>query len=123
MGHPKWADSLAKLLNFIITPMDGTPIDAQDPLLRLHSVNVFVHDQERSIRFYLDQLGFHVAFDTRLQSGERWVAVAPPDGSAILSLVAPEPHSKQYPLIGRSTQIVFITEDVTAKFREWDVPR
>jgi serine phosphatase RsbU (regulator of sigma subunit)/catechol 2,3-dioxygenase-like lactoylglutathione lyase family enzyme len=99
--------------------MDGTPIDCQDPLLRLHSVNVYVHDQERSVQFYLDQLGFHVAFDTRLQSGERWVAVAPPDGSAILSLVAPDPHSKQYPLIGRSTQVVFITEDVTAKFREW----
>jgi catechol 2,3-dioxygenase-like lactoylglutathione lyase family enzyme len=82
-------------------------------------VNVFVRDQERSVRFYLDQLGFHLAYDTRLQSGERWVAVAPPDGSAILSLIAPEPHSKQYPLIGRSTQIVFVTEDVTAKFREW----
>lgn len=71
------------------------------------------------MRFYLDQLGFHVAYDARLQSGERWVAVAPPDGSTILSLIAPEPHSKQYQLIGRPTQIVFVTEDVTAKFREW----
>jgi serine phosphatase RsbU (regulator of sigma subunit)/predicted enzyme related to lactoylglutathione lyase len=100
--------------------MDGTsPPDYQEPLLRLHSVNVFVRDQERSVRFYLDQLGFHLAYDTRLQSGERWVAVAPPDGSAILSLIAPEPHSKQHDLIGRATQIVFVTEDVTAKFREW----
>ena len=71
------------------------------------------------MRFYVDQLGFHVVFDTRLQSGERWVAVAPPDGSAILSLIAPEPSSKQFALIGRPTQVVFITEDVTAKFREW----
>ena len=50
---------------------------------------------------------------------DRWVAVAPPDGSAVLSLVAPKPDSKQYGLIGRSTQVVFITDDVVAKFREW----
>jgi len=85
----------------------------------MHCVNVYVRDQERSLRFYLDQLGFHLAFDTRLQSGERWVAVALPDGTAILALVAPQPDSPQHKMIGRSTQVVFITEDVTAKFLEW----
>ena len=87
--------------------------------LRLHCVNIFVRDQDRSLRFYLDQLGFHLAFDARLQSGDRWVAVAPPDGSAILSLVVPKPTSQEYKLIGRSTQVVFVTEDVAAKFQEW----
>jgi serine phosphatase RsbU (regulator of sigma subunit)/catechol 2,3-dioxygenase-like lactoylglutathione lyase family enzyme len=91
----------------------------QSPHLRLHCVNVFVRDQDRSLRFFVDQLGFNVAYDTRVQSGERWVGVAPPDGAAILSLVAPKPDSEQYKLIGRSTQIVFVTEDVTAKFQEW----
>jgi serine phosphatase RsbU (regulator of sigma subunit) len=91
----------------------------QDLYLRLHCINVFVRDQDRSLRFYLDQLGFHLAFDARLQSGDRWVAVAPPDGSAILSLVVPKPKSQEYKLIGRSTQIVFVTEDVAAKFQEW----
>jgi serine phosphatase RsbU (regulator of sigma subunit)/catechol 2,3-dioxygenase-like lactoylglutathione lyase family enzyme len=91
----------------------------QSPHLRLHCVNVFVRDQDRSLRFFVDQLGFNVAYDTRLQSGDRWVAVAPPDGSAILSLVAPKPDSEQYKLIGRATQVVFVTEDVTAKFKEW----
>ena len=91
----------------------------RDPHLRIHCVNVFVRDQDRSLRFYLDQLGFHVAFDARLQSGDRWVAVAPPDGSAILSLVVPKSNSQEYKLIGRSTQIVFVTEDVAAKFQEW----
>jgi serine phosphatase RsbU (regulator of sigma subunit)/catechol 2,3-dioxygenase-like lactoylglutathione lyase family enzyme len=82
-------------------------------------VNVYVRDQDRSLRFFVDQLGFNIAYDTRVQSGERWVGVAPPDGAAILSLIAPKPDSEQYKLIGRSTQIVFVTEDVTAKFREW----
>ncbi len=100
--------------------MSGSPSPLRPaPHLRLHCVNVFVRDQERSLRFFVDQLGFQVAYDTRLQSGDRWVAVAPPDGSAILSLVAPKPNSEQYKLIGRSTQVVFVTEDVAAKFQEW----
>src|SRR4029077_5350808 len=89
------------------------------PHLRLHCVNVFVRDQDRSLHFFVDQLGFNVAYDTRVQSGERWGGVAPPGGAAILSLIAPKPNSEQYKLIGRATQIVFVTEDVTAKFREW----
>jgi serine phosphatase RsbU (regulator of sigma subunit)/predicted enzyme related to lactoylglutathione lyase len=87
--------------------------------LGLHSINVYVRDQERSLRFYRDQLGFSVAFDARLQSGERWIAVSPPDGTTILSLIAPNPDSPAYKLIGRSTQAVFITEDLSAKFQEW----
>jgi serine phosphatase RsbU (regulator of sigma subunit) len=78
-----------------------------------------VRDQERSLRFYLDKLGFKLAFDARLESGQRWVAVAPPDGSAVLSLIAPSPRSPEYRLIGRATQVVFVTEDLPAKFREW----
>jgi len=94
-------------------------VDGQDPYLGIHAINVFVRDQDRSLRFYVDQLGFQLAFDARLQSGQRWVAVAPPDGTAVLALVAPDPDSAEYKLIGRPTQIVFITEDVAAKYREW----
>ena len=100
--------------------MSSSPsLDRRDLYLRLHCVNIFVRDQDRSLRFYLDQLGFLLAFDARLQSGDRWVAVSPPDGSAILSLVTPKPSSQEYKLIGRSTQVVFVTEDVAAKFQEW----
>ena len=93
--------------------------DRRDLYLRIHAVNVYVRDQDRSLRFYVDQLGFDLAFDARLQSGERWVAVSPPDGTAVLALIAPDPDSAQYKLIGRATHVVFVTEDVTAKFREW----
>jgi serine phosphatase RsbU (regulator of sigma subunit)/catechol 2,3-dioxygenase-like lactoylglutathione lyase family enzyme len=106
-----------------MTPMGNSPsphgADRQAPYLGINAVNIFVRDQERSLRFYLDQLGFRLAFDARLQSGERWVAVSPPDGTAVLALIAPEPDSRQYALIGRRTQVVFVTEDVLAKYREW----
>jgi serine phosphatase RsbU (regulator of sigma subunit)/predicted enzyme related to lactoylglutathione lyase len=85
----------------------------------MHCVNVYVRNQDRSLRFYLDQLGFHLAFDAELQDGERWVAVAPPDGTAILSLIVPKPNTPQYKLIGRATQVVFVTEDVTSTVQEW----
>ncbi len=47
------------------------------------------------------------------------MAVAPPDGSAILALVVPEAGTEEYDLIGRTRQIVFITEDIDAKYEEW----
>ena len=114
----------------IITRMDGSPstdrrdesrpgADGNEPYLRFHAVKIFVRDQDRSLRFYLDQLGFSLVYDTRLQSGDRWVAVAPPDGTAILALVAPKPGSREYKLIGRATQVAFVTDDVIAKFHEW----
>lgn len=71
------------------------------------------------MRFYIDQLGFDLAFDAQLQTGDRWVAVAPPDGSALLALIAPKPESRASKLIGRPTGIVFVTEDVLAKYSEW----
>jgi phosphoserine phosphatase RsbU/P len=100
---------------------DGASIrlDRQDPYLRLQSVTIFVRDLDRSLRFYLDELGFHRVFDGYTQPGQRWVTVAPPDGTANLTLVAPEPESPQFNLIGRSTHISFITEDVLAKYVEW----
>jgi serine phosphatase RsbU (regulator of sigma subunit)/predicted enzyme related to lactoylglutathione lyase len=105
---------------FIIPRMATSRAMAKAGLhLRMHCVNVYVRDQDRSLRFYLDQLGFHLAFDAKLQDGERWVAVSPPDGTAVLALVAPKRESMQYKLIGRSTQVVFVTEDVAAKFVEW----
>jgi serine phosphatase RsbU (regulator of sigma subunit)/catechol 2,3-dioxygenase-like lactoylglutathione lyase family enzyme len=94
-------------------------LDRQNPYLRIDAVNVFVRDVDRSLEFYLNQLGFHLALDIRLQSGYRLVAVAPPDGTTVLRLIAPDPESEDYQLIGRPTPIVFLTEDVVAKFREW----
>jgi len=89
------------------------------PHLSIQCVNIFVRNHDRSIRFFVEQLGFHLAYDAKLQSGERLVAVSPPDGSTVLALVAPKPDTREYKLIGRSTNVVFITEDVLAKFQEW----
>src|ERR1700675_5077887 len=84
--------------------------DRRDPYLRLGTIAVFVRDEERSRRFYLDQLGFRLAgfrlaLDVSLPSVENALAVTPPDGTAVLSLIAPIAGSDEYQLIGRPTQI------------------
>src|SRR5262245_40784852 len=94
-------------------------MNPQRLFLGIHAVNIFVRNQDQSLRFYVDQLGFDLAFDARLQSGTRWVAVSPPDGTAVLTLIEATPDSKQYQLIGRPSGIVFVTEDVVAKYEEW----
>jgi len=72
----------------------------------------------RAQRFYLDQLGFRLVGETHIEIG-RWTAVAPPDGTALLVLVEPEPDSEEYHLIGHSRHVIFVAEDVAANFEEW----
>jgi len=94
-------------------------VDGTVPFLGIHAINVFVRDQDKSLRFFVDQLGFHLAFDARLQTGDRWVAVSPPDGNTVLALVEPRPESWECRLIGKPTGIVFVTENVIVKYEEW----
>lgn len=97
----------------------ATRLDRRDPYLLLQQVTLFVRDQERSRRFFVDCLGFAVALDYESAEFGRWVMVAPPDGTARISLVAPKPDSDEYALIGKSRQLVFLTENVGVKYREW----
>lgn len=90
-----------------------------NPFLSIHAIRIHVRDIDRSLTFYINQLGFNLVIDTRVQSGERWVAVSPPDGTAILNLIAPKSNTAEHKLIGRSTQVVLVTSDVAAKFQEW----
>jgi serine phosphatase RsbU (regulator of sigma subunit)/catechol 2,3-dioxygenase-like lactoylglutathione lyase family enzyme len=94
-------------------------LDGSDPYLCLHFVIIFVRDQERSLRFYVDRLGFRVAVDHKFDDGRRWIEVAPPDGNAHIGLAAVEPEADIASLISPETRIWFITEDVNSKYEEW----
>jgi serine phosphatase RsbU (regulator of sigma subunit)/predicted enzyme related to lactoylglutathione lyase len=91
----------------------------ESPYLRIFKSTVFVRDHDRSLQFYVDKLGFTVVADTHFEFAGRWVAVAPPDGSAILALVAPKRGSENFKNIGRHTQIAFVSEDINATFELW----
>jgi serine phosphatase RsbU (regulator of sigma subunit) len=97
----------------------GIRLDRKSPYLRVLCVNIYVRDQDQSLRFYVDQLGFGLVVDENYESAGRWVAVAPPDGNTVLALVTPKRKSEEYKLIGRSRHTVLVTEDVMSKFEEW----
>ena len=96
-----------------------TRLDRKEPYLLLQQTTVFVRDQERSKRFFVECLGFSVALDYDHPEYGRWVMVAPPDGTARISLVAPKPESEDFARIGQGRQMVFLTENVQTKYREW----
>jgi serine phosphatase RsbU (regulator of sigma subunit) len=87
--------------------------------LRIFKSTIYVRNHDQSLKFYVDQLGFSVVADARFDFEGRWVAIAPPDGSALLALVAPKPGSENYKLIGRNTQVGFISEDIDATYELW----
>jgi serine phosphatase RsbU (regulator of sigma subunit) len=91
----------------------------EEPYLSIQDIVVFVRDLEVSKQFYLQQLGFELLTEQRLPTGERWIEVAPPDGSANLALVEPKPEAPEYKLIGGYRWVLFMTEDVHAKYKEW----
>jgi serine phosphatase RsbU (regulator of sigma subunit)/catechol 2,3-dioxygenase-like lactoylglutathione lyase family enzyme len=94
-------------------------LDGRDPYLCLHFVIVFVRDQERSLRFFADKLNFRVMVDHTFEDGNRWIEVAPPDGTAQLGIALATPGSDREKLIGGPTDIYFITEDLPGKYKEW----
>jgi serine phosphatase RsbU (regulator of sigma subunit) len=111
--------AMASAPSFGLADQSTLPLDRENSYLGVYTVDVFVRDQDRSLRFYVDQLGFRLAFDVRLQTGERVVGVAPPHGTAVLTLIAPDPESDQYKRIGQPTSIALVSEDVVATYSQW----
>jgi serine phosphatase RsbU (regulator of sigma subunit) len=89
------------------------------PYLRVFKSTVYVKDHDRSLDFYINKLGFSVLADVAATYDGRWVAIAPPDGQAIIALVAPKSGTEKYRFIGRDTQIGFISEDINATYELW----
>src|SRR5689334_23219979 len=93
--------------------------ESGQPFLRIHVVQVPVNNQERSLEFYRDQLGFQTLIDASLPSGQRWIVVMPPDGSAGLALVKFPEGSRAFKKTGGWTGITLLTENIDAKYEEW----
>jgi len=90
-----------------------------DTYLRLHHIPVLVRDQDKSLRFYRETLGFNLITDRPREHG-RFILVAAPDGGSPLALISPRPGSEELNRIGcGGSQAVFITEDVAARYEAW----
>ena len=98
------------------------------PFLRLNFVTLWVRDQERSRRFFVEKLAFEVIVDVAISEGGRWVVVAPSvgwlsggagAGLTGMALVVPPEGAPERQRIGQNTGLSFLTEDVRGVFAEW----
>jgi catechol 2,3-dioxygenase-like lactoylglutathione lyase family enzyme len=77
----------------------------------VRAVAIPATDQDRTIAFFTDRLGFEVRMDDELQPGFRWVEVAPPGSPVSIAVVA---ASSEYPA-GVDTGIRFVATDAEAE--------
>src|SRR5215472_2975893 len=99
------------------------------PFLRLEFVTLWVRDQERSRRFFVEKLAFEAIVDAPAPDGSRWILVAPPaagwlpetagGGFPGIALCVPPERSAEQQRIGQPTGVGFLTEDVRSLYEEW----
>ena len=99
------------------------------PFLRLNFVTLWVRDQERSRRFFMEKLLFEAIVDVPTPEGGRWIVVAPTAagwlsgtagaGLTGVALIVPLEGSAEQQRIGQHTGFSFLTEDVRSVFEEW----
>ena len=99
------------------------------PFLRLNFVTLWVRDQERSRRFFVETLIFEAIVDVQTPEGGRWIVVAPTAAGWLpgtagaglpgIALVVPPEGSAEHQRIGQNTGFSFLTEDVRGVFEEW----
>ena len=107
--------------------MSECAAETVESLLRLNFATVWVRDQERSLRFFVEKAGFQVLADLSIPGHGRWVAVTPPSdaiietavGSPGLALVVPAEGSPEHSRIGQNTGLSFLTEDARAVYACW----
>ncbi len=75
------------------------------------TIFVPVADQEKSLKFYLDTLGFEKRADFIYGGGIRWIEVAPPGAANTISLV---PQGEGKAAGSDQTYCAFATEDIEA---------
>ncbi|MFI0447933.1 VOC family protein [Actinomadura sp. 6N118] len=76
---------------------------------------LYVSDQEESLRFYRDLLGFSVVTDQDMGEGARWLEVAPPDGTTTIALHDAAREGKEP---GEGAYLTFACDDVAATVNE-----
>ncbi len=98
---------------------DGDYADPR-PYLAIHGAEIPVRDQNQSLNFYVEKLGFRVVVDCQISAGYRCVAISPPDHSTVLVLVKASRDSREKsPDLGRRTGLTLVTDDIAEKFQQW----
>ena len=88
-----------------------TPPASPTHIHEVGSVFVPVADQDRALRFYVDELGFEKRADFTYGDGSRWIEVAPPGAAHAIALVPPSEGGSAG---GDEARCAFATDDIEA---------
>ena len=83
----------------------------------IHTVSVFVEDQDRAKAFYRDVLGFEVRADNPLYPGaeQRWLSVGPPGEEVDVILYPVDENWGHYrATLGKTQNVTFRVDDLAA---------
>ena len=84
-------------------------------IAKLGRVIIPVSDQDRSLEFYTDKLGFEVRADVPFGEGDRWIEVAPPGSDAAVAIMPPRPGETPD---SKQTCVAFTTDDLDTAYAE-----
>ena len=84
----------------------------------VYSAVIIVSDQDRSLDFFVNTLGWEVRQDNRMSEDYRFLAVAPPGHSTSLVLGPPHIHGRPAPTPDHpvETDVYLATEDLAADY-------
>jgi predicted enzyme related to lactoylglutathione lyase len=80
--------------------------------MKLTLVTIFVRDQNKTLRFYTEKLGFEKrADDSQTMPGFRWLTVAPKGQREPEFVLLKAVEKEQFDLIGKQSHLGFNTDD------------
>jgi catechol 2,3-dioxygenase-like lactoylglutathione lyase family enzyme len=77
----------------------------------IRTVAIPAQDQDKTVAFFVDALGFEKRLDAELTAGFRWIEVAPPASDVSVAIVTASPSLPS----GIDTGIRFVTTDAEAE--------
>jgi catechol 2,3-dioxygenase-like lactoylglutathione lyase family enzyme len=77
----------------------------------IRTVAIPAQDQDKTVAFFTEALGFEKRLDVELQPGFRWIEVAPPASEVSVAIVGASPALPS----GVDTGIRFVTTDAEAE--------
>jgi catechol 2,3-dioxygenase-like lactoylglutathione lyase family enzyme len=103
--------------NWLIAPLLGLAIwsvgiSKERKMIRgIKIVSIPVRDQDVSLKFYTEKMGFKVATDQPMGNGQRWIELLIPGSDSSLALFTPPGHEDR---IGGFQPMTFWCDDVFA---------
>ncbi|HWL65575.1 MAG TPA: VOC family protein [Actinomycetota bacterium] len=84
----------------------------------VRSVGIYVSDQDRAKKFWMEHIGLQLIQDTPMGEGAgvpRWIEVAPEDKSVVLVLFTPEGAES---FVGTFSNVIFHCDDIQKTYEE-----